>query len=75
MEQIMKKAQEQMITNDDYLTMVKIIQAALQRGALKPEEMVTVGGLYEKLKFHLIKVENDQNEKEKTDGELSKTNN
>ena len=73
MEQIMKKAQQQMITNEDYLTMVKIIQAALQRGAIKPEEMVTVGGLYDKLKFHLIKVENEQ--KEKTDGELSKTNN
>tara|TARA_R100000951_G_scaffold102276_1_gene94308 strand:- start:109 stop:330 length:222 start_codon:yes stop_codon:yes gene_type:complete len=73
MKEIMEKAQQQMITNEDYLTMVKIIQAALQRGAIKPEEMVTVGGLYEKLKFHLIKVENEQ--KEKTDGGLSKTNN
>ena len=73
MKEIMEKANQQMITNEDYLTMVEIIQAALQRGAIKPEEMVTVGGVYEKLKFHLIKVENEQ--KEKTDGGLSKTNN
>jgi len=73
MKEIMEKAQQQMITNEDYLTMVKIIQATLQRGAIKPEEMTAVGQLYEKLKFHLLKVENEQ--KEKTDGELSKTNN
>ena len=35
MKEIMEKAQQQMITNEDYLTMVKIIQAALQRGAIK----------------------------------------
>ena len=73
MKEIMEKANQQMITNEDYLTMVKIIQAALQRGAIKPEEMTAVGQLYEKLKFHLLKVENEQ--KEKTDGGLSKTNN
>ena len=57
----------------DYMTMVKIIQASCQRGAIRPSEMKAVGELYEKLEFHLKKLENEQ--KEKTDGGLSKTDN
>ena len=59
MEEIIKKAQEQMIVKEDYLTMVKIIQSGLQRGAIRAEECTTVGKLYDKIIFHLKKLEKD----------------
>ena len=51
MEQLMKKLDEQNITVTDYSTMVKVIQASLQRGAIRGEECSTVGRLYDKLIF------------------------
>tara|TARA_B100000424_G_C22857812_1_gene457238 strand:+ start:652 stop:861 length:210 start_codon:yes stop_codon:yes gene_type:complete len=69
----MKDMIEKNLMMSDYMTMVKVIQATAQRGAIRPNEMKAVGELYEKLEFHLKKLENEQ--KEKTDGGLSKTNN
>ncbi len=69
----MKDMIEKNLMMSDYMTMVKVIQATAQRGAIRPSEMKAVGELYEKLEFHLKKLENEQ--KEKTDGGLSKTNN
>jgi len=60
MEELIKKIDEQNITVDDYGTMVKIIQASLQRGAIRAEECTTVGRIYDKLQFH-IKKENNNN--------------
>ena len=70
MEQLMKKLDEQNITVTDYSTMIKVIQASLQRGAIRAEECSTVGKLYEKLQF-MIQKQNKENE----NAGLSKTNN
>jgi len=59
MEEIIKKIQEQNFETEDYLTMVKIIQSGLQRGAIRAEECTTVGKLYDKIIFHLKKLEKD----------------
>ena len=57
MDELIKKTQEQNFMTEDYLTMVKIIQSGLQRGAIRAEECTTVGKLYDKIIFHLKKVE------------------
>ena len=67
MEQIMKKLDEQNLTVADYNTIVKIIAASLQRGAIRAEECTTVGKIYEKLSFII--------QKEKNNAGLSETNN
>jgi len=67
MEQIMKKLDEQNITVADYATIIKLIQASLQRGAIRPEECTTVGRIFEKLQFII--------QKEKNNARLSETNN
>ena len=70
MEQLMKKLDEQNITVADYATMIKIIQASLQRGAIRAEECSTVGKIYEKLQF-MIQKQNKEND----NAGLSKTDN
>ena len=55
MEQLMKKLDEQNITVADYATIIKIIQASLQRGAIRAEECTTVGKIYEKLNYMIQK--------------------
>ena len=70
MEELIKKLDEQNLTVADYSTMVKIIQASLQRGAIRAEECTTVGTLYDKLKF-MIEKTNKENE----NARLSETDN
>ena len=70
MKGLMEKLDEQNITVADYATIMKIIQASLQRGAIRAEECSTVGKIYEKLQFMIQK----QN-KENNNAGLSKTNN
>ena len=70
MEQLMKKLDEQNITVADYSTMIKVIQASLQRGAIRGEECSTVGKLYDKLIFQINKMN-----KENENARLSKTDN
>ena len=70
MEQLMKKLDEQNITVQDYATIIKIIQASLQRGSIRAEECTTVGKIYEKLQFMIQK-----SQKENTNAGLSKTDN
>ena len=70
MEQLMKKLDEQNITVADYGVMVNVIQASLQRGAIRPEECTTVGLIYEKLKYMIQKTQ-----KENDNAGLSKTDN
>ena len=66
----MEKLEEQNLTVQDYATIVKIIQASLQRGAIRVEECTTVGKLYDKLQMMIRKTQ-----KENDNGGLSKTNN
>ena len=70
MEQLMKKLDEQNITVQDYATIIKIIQASLQRGSIRAEECTTVGKLYEKLQYMIQK-----QQKENDNAGLSKTDN
>ena len=70
MEQIMKKLDEQNLTVADYNTIVKIISASLQRGAIRPEECTTVGRIFEKLQM-MIQKQNKEND----NARLSETNN
>lgn len=73
MKEIMKKIEEQNLVSGDYVVIVKLIQACQQRGAIRPNEMTAVGKVYDKLQFILQKIANEQ--KEKPDGGLSKTDN
>ena len=66
----MKKLDEQNLTVADYATIIKIIQASLQRGSIRAEECSTVGKIYEKLNYMIQK----QN-KENNNAGLSKTDN
>ena len=70
MKEIIEKMAEQNILPEDYITMVKVIQASLQRGAIRPNEMITVGKLYDKLEFMIKKME-----KEKSNAWFLKTDN
>ena len=70
MEELIKKLDEQNLTVADYSTMVKIIQASLQRGAIRAEECTTVGQLYDKL-INMIEKQNKENE----NARLSETDN
>tara|TARA_B100001778_G_scaffold269957_1_gene231644 strand:- start:398 stop:601 length:204 start_codon:yes stop_codon:yes gene_type:complete len=67
MKDIMDKIDQQNLTLADYNTIVKIIAASLQRGAIRAEECTTVGKIYEKLSFII--------QKEKNNAGLSETNN
>ena len=60
MKEIIKKMADQNILPEDYLTMVKVIQASLQRGAIRPNEMTIVGKLYDKLEIMLKKTEKEK---------------
>ena len=70
MEQLMKNIDEQNLLIGDYQTMIKIIQASLQRGAIQANECETVGRLYNKLTF-MIEKQNKENE----NARLSETDN
>jgi hypothetical protein len=70
MEELIKKLDEQNLTVEDYATVIKIIQASLQRGSIRAEECTTVGRLYDKLKF-MIEKQNKENE----NARLSETDN
>ena len=70
MKELLEKLDQQNMTVADYGTMIKIIQASLQRGAIRAEECSTVGKIYEKLQFMIQK----QN-KENNNAGLSKTDN
>ena len=70
MKEIMEKLEQQNLTISDYNTIIKIIAASLQRGAIRPEECTTVGLIYEKLKYMIQKTQ-----KENDNAGLSKTDN
>ena len=70
MKGLMEKLDEQNITVTDYATIMKLIQASLQRGAIRAEECSTVGKIYEKLQF-MIQKQNKEND----NAGLSKTDN
>ena len=67
MKELLEQMNKQNLTVADYNTMIKIIAASLQRGAIRPEECTTVGLIYEKLKFMI--------QKENNNAGLSKTDN
>ena len=66
----MDKLEQQNLTVQDYSTIIKIIQASLQRGAIRVEECTTVGKLYEKIQYMIQKTQ-----KENDNGRLSETDN
>jgi len=70
MKELMDKLEQQNLTVQDYATIIKIIQASLQRGSIRAEECTTVGKLYEKLQFMIQKAQ-----KENNNAGLSKTDN
>tara|TARA_B100001057_G_scaffold449408_1_gene490545 strand:- start:7733 stop:7945 length:213 start_codon:yes stop_codon:yes gene_type:complete len=70
MEQLMKKLDEQNFLVNDYQTVMKIIDASLQRGAIRSNECITVGKVYEKCAFMINKMN-----KEIDNARLSETNN
>ena len=69
MKELLEQMNKQNLTVADYNTMLKIIAASLQRGAIRPEECTTVGLIYEKLKYMIQKTlkENDNAGLSKTD--------
>ena len=70
MKELLEQMNKQNLTVADYNTMIKIIAASLQRGAIRPEECTTVGLIYEKLKYMIQKTQ-----KENDNAGLSKTDN
>ena len=70
MKELLEKLDQQNITVTDYGTMIKIIQASLQRGSIRADECTTVGKLYEKLQYMIQK-----QQKENDNAGLSKTDN
>ena len=70
MKELMDKLEQQNLTVQDYATIIKIIQASLQRGSIRVEECTTVGKLYEKLQFIIQKTQ-----KENDNARLSETDN
>ena len=70
MKELLEQMNKQNLTVADYNTMIKIIAASLQRGAICPEECTTVGLIYEKLKYMIQKTQ-----KENDNAGLSKTDN
>ena len=70
MKELLEQMNKQNLTVSDYSTMIKIIQASLQRGAIRAEECSTVGKIYEKLQF-MIQKQNKEND----NAGLSKTDN
>ena len=70
MKELMEKLDEQNLTVADYATIIKIIQASLQRGSIRVEECTTVGKIYDKLQMMIQK-----QQKENDNARLSETNN
>tara|TARA_A100001011_G_scaffold324726_1_gene347215 strand:+ start:719 stop:970 length:252 start_codon:yes stop_codon:yes gene_type:complete len=70
MKELLEQMNKQNLTVADYNTMLKIIAASLQRGAIRPEECTTVGLIYEKLQYMIQKTK-----KENDNAGLSKTDN
>jgi len=59
MKELLEQMDKQNLTVSDYNTMIKVIQAALQRGIIRADECTTVGTLYEKLTFMIKKETNN----------------
>jgi hypothetical protein len=70
MKELLEQMNKQNLTVADYNTILKIIAASLQRGAIRPEECTTVGLIYEKLQYMIQKTK-----KENDNAGLSKTDN
>ena len=70
MKELLEQMNKQNLTVADYNTMLKMIAASLQRGAIRSEECTTVGLIYEKLKYMIQKTQ-----KENDNAGLSKTDN
>ena len=70
MKELLEQMNKQNLTVADYNTMLKIIAASLQRGAIRPEECTTVGLIYEKLQYMIQKTK-----KENDNARLSETDN
>ena len=70
MKELMEKLDQQNLTVTDYATIIKIIQASLQRGSIRAEECTTVGLIYDKLQIMIQK-----QQKENDNARLSETNN
>ena len=70
MKELMEKLDQQNLTVTDYATIIKIIQASLQRGSIRAEECTTVGRMYDKLQMMIQK-----QQKENDNARLSETNN
>lgn len=70
MKELLEQMNKQNLIVSDYSTMIKIIQASLQRGAIRAEECTTVGQLYDKL-IIMIEKQNKENE----NARLSETDN
>ena len=70
MKELLEKIDEQNFMVNDYHTIIKIIDASLQRGAIRSNECITVGKLYEKCVF-MINKHNKENE----NARLSETDN
>tara|TARA_R100000697_G_scaffold40731_1_gene53130 strand:- start:343 stop:555 length:213 start_codon:yes stop_codon:yes gene_type:complete len=70
MKEVIEQMNKQNLTVTDYATIIKIIQASLQRGSIRAEECTTVGTIYEKLQFMIQK-----QQKENDNAGLSKTDN
>ena len=68
MEELFKRVQEQVITQEDFLTMLKVIDASVQRGAIRSGELTTVGKLWDKLTLQVRKYENSKKQEVKEDG-------
>ena len=70
MKELLEKIDEQNIVVSDYQIIIKLIEASLQRGAIRANEAKTVGKLYEKCVFMINK-----HNKENDNAGLSKTDN
>ena len=69
MKELMEKLEEQNLTIADYGTIIKVIQASLQRGSIRADECTTVGKLHDKVQIMIQKQikENDNAGLSKTD--------
>ena len=49
MKELLEKMEKQNLMISDYDIIIKIIEASVQRGAIRAEELTTVGKLYDKV--------------------------
>ena len=70
MKELLEKMEKQNLMISDYDIIIKIIEASVQRGAIRAEELTTVGKLYDKVILMIKKMK-----KENENAKLSETNN